>query len=120
VCEEHQAFYVQARRSGAQMIFIGYEQGTKAYRVYNPVTDSVHSTRDVIFDEAEQWDWDEVEADEANSTFRVEYMVMSTRVPTEVPDADDAPRTPMASPEGAPGSHGGSPVNQAHDADEDR
>jgi hypothetical protein len=41
---------------GRRMIFIGYEQGTKAYRVYDPMTDHVHITRDVIFDEAGQWD----------------------------------------------------------------
>jgi hypothetical protein len=102
------------------MIFVGYEQGTKAYRVYDPVTDHVHITLDVIFDEVGQWDWDKTETDEADSTFRVEYMVMSTRVPAEVPDADDGPRTSVASSEGVPGSPGGSPVNQAHDVDEDR
>jgi hypothetical protein len=37
---------------GRWMIFIGYEQCTKAYRAYDPVTDRVHITRDVIFDEA--------------------------------------------------------------------
>jgi hypothetical protein len=29
---------------GHQMIFIGYEQGTKGYRVYDPVTKKVHIT----------------------------------------------------------------------------
>jgi hypothetical protein len=105
---------------GWQMIFVGYEQGTKAYRVYDPVTDHVHITLDVVFNEVGQWDWDKTETDEADSTFRVEYIVMSTRVPAEVPDADDGPRTSVASPEGVSGSPGGSPVNQAHDADEDR
>jgi hypothetical protein len=33
------------------MIFIGYELGSKAYRVYNPLTKKVHVSRDVIFDE---------------------------------------------------------------------
>jgi hypothetical protein len=43
-----------------------------------------------------------------------------TWVLAEVADADDAPRTPVASPEGAPGSPRGSLVNQGHDADEDQ
>jgi hypothetical protein len=47
-------------------------------------------------------------------------MVMSTGVSVEVPDAVDAPTTPVASLEGAPGSPGGSPVNRVHDADEDK
>jgi hypothetical protein len=33
------------------MIFIGYEPGSKAYSVYNPLTKKVHVSRDVIFDE---------------------------------------------------------------------
>jgi Reverse transcriptase (RNA-dependent DNA polymerase) len=40
------------------MVFIGYEKGFKAYRVYNPVTKKVHVTRDVIFEEDKAWDWD--------------------------------------------------------------
>jgi hypothetical protein len=42
---------------GGRMIFVGYEKGTKAYRVYDAVTQHVHITRDVVFDEAAQWDW---------------------------------------------------------------
>jgi hypothetical protein len=38
------------------MIFIGYEQGTKGYRVYDPVDKKVHITRDVVFNESTQWD----------------------------------------------------------------
>jgi hypothetical protein len=39
------------------MIFIGYEPGSKAYRVYNPLTKKVHVTRDIVFAEQEQWNW---------------------------------------------------------------
>ena len=38
------------------MIFIGYEAGSKAYKVYNPVDGHVSVTRDVVFDEDAQWD----------------------------------------------------------------
>jgi hypothetical protein len=31
------------------MIFIGYEPGSKAFRVYDPLTRKVHVTRGVIF-----------------------------------------------------------------------
>jgi hypothetical protein len=43
---------------GQKMIFIGYEKGMKGYRVYDLVAGRVHITRDVVFDEATQWDWD--------------------------------------------------------------
>jgi hypothetical protein len=41
---------------GHKMIFIRYEQGTKAYRFYDPMLKSAHVSRDVVFDEARQWD----------------------------------------------------------------
>jgi hypothetical protein len=44
---------------GRKMIFIGYEQGTKAYRFYVLVLKSAHVSSDVVFDVAGQWDWRE-------------------------------------------------------------
>jgi transposase InsO family protein len=57
------------------MIFIGYEPGSKAYRVYNPVTRRVHISRDVVFDEGESWDWskDGSGAEDLGEEFVVEY-----------------------------------------------
>jgi hypothetical protein len=56
------------------MIFIGYEPGSKAYRVYDPTTRRVHVSRDVVFDEAACWDWDkDVTAAERSEELVVEY-----------------------------------------------
>lgn len=41
------------------MVLIGYEPGSKAFRVYNPATSRVHVSRDVVFDEAARWPWEE-------------------------------------------------------------
>jgi hypothetical protein len=38
-------------------VFIGYEEGVKAYRVVDPVTQRVHTTRNVVFDEDRVWNW---------------------------------------------------------------
>jgi len=38
-------------------VFLGYADGAKAYRVYDPVSRRVLISRDVIFDEAGGWDW---------------------------------------------------------------
>jgi hypothetical protein len=39
------------------MIFVGYEEGSKAYRVYDPTPRKVRITRDVKFEEQRKWDW---------------------------------------------------------------
>jgi hypothetical protein len=33
------------------MVFIGYDQGTKGYRLYDSVKKQVHISRDVVFDD---------------------------------------------------------------------
>jgi hypothetical protein len=38
------------------MVMIGYEAGSKAYRVYDPVTNQVHVTCDAVFEEGTAWD----------------------------------------------------------------
>jgi hypothetical protein len=38
-------------------VFLGYEPGTKGYRVYDPIKDKLMITRDVIFDEKKAWNW---------------------------------------------------------------
>ena len=58
------------------MVFIGYEKGSKAYRVYNPVTKRVYVTRDAIFEEDKAWDWDigEIHTNiQASSGFSVDH-----------------------------------------------
>jgi hypothetical protein len=78
---------------GHQMIFIVYEQGTKGYRVYDPVSKKVHITRDVVFDEGAQWDWDKEDQDTSvrDGMFTVEYMVMSSWSEPVEHVAHDAP-----------------------------
>ncbi|KAK4258396.1 hypothetical protein QN277_007851 [Acacia crassicarpa] len=46
---------------GEKCIFIGYEQRSKAYRLYNPLTKKVVISRDVEFDEANYWKWSDEE-----------------------------------------------------------
>ena len=38
------------------MVLLGYEEGTKAYRLYDPHGGKVVVSRDVVFDEKTAWD----------------------------------------------------------------
>jgi hypothetical protein len=39
------------------VVFIGYEEGRKAYRVFDPVSKKLHITRDAVFEERRAWNW---------------------------------------------------------------
>ena len=58
-----------------KMVFLGYESGTKGYRVFDPVNNQLHVSRDVVFEEKEKWDWNApdgtVQADLAQLSFSI-------------------------------------------------
>jgi hypothetical protein len=58
-------------------VFIGYTEGSKAYRILDPGTQRVRTTRDVVFDEGRGWAWD-IAVDDGSTpaydNFTVEYV----------------------------------------------
>lgn len=44
---------------GEKCIFIEYSEVSKAYKLYNPLTNKVVVSRDVVFNEEETWRWNE-------------------------------------------------------------
>jgi hypothetical protein len=40
------------------MVFIGYEQNSKAYKMFDPSSRNLVVSRDVVFEEGIQWNWD--------------------------------------------------------------
>ena len=40
-----------------EMMFVGYERGTKGYRCFNPTTHKVYLSRDVIFEKGCKWNF---------------------------------------------------------------
>jgi hypothetical protein len=58
-------------------VFIGYAEGSKAYRILDPGTQRVRTTRDVVFDEGRGWIWDKAMDGGSTPTsdnFTVEYV----------------------------------------------
>jgi hypothetical protein len=58
-------------------VFIGYAEGSKAYRILDPGTQRVRTTRDVVFDEERGWTWDKAVGDGSTLTydnFTIEYV----------------------------------------------
>ncbi|KAL8136100.1 hypothetical protein AgCh_010629 [Apium graveolens] len=47
------------------VVYLGKEAGTKAYRVFDPVGDKVHVSRDIVFEEYKKWPWDGEENNDA-------------------------------------------------------
>lgn len=79
-----------------RMIFVGYESGSKAYRVYDPSTRRVHISRDVVFDEAAAWAWSMANPSEP-SDFTVEEqdhaepsVIITTTTTTEASSASSS------------------------------
>ena len=55
------------------VINLGKEPETKAYRVYDPETGSLHVSRDVVFEEEKGWNWEKMQTmeGEQQDTFTV-------------------------------------------------
>jgi hypothetical protein len=89
------------------VVFIGYEDGGKAYRLLDPVTRRVSIVCDVIFDEDRSWSWtstmDSNTTDSGSSEFQVKYNYTApfhapTPSPTPSPvPAAASPATPAPS-----------------------
>lgn len=59
---------------GQKVVFVGYEEGAKAYRFYDPATERVRVARDVVFDENAHWDWGSAAPDDSGPfTIEEEY-----------------------------------------------
>jgi transposase InsO family protein len=96
---------------GLKTVFISYKPGSKAYRLYDPISGRVQVSRDVVFDENTFWRWDNPDTEEQGAEpFTVEYLI------TE-PDEGGAPgygapsTTPSrtASPAVPPGTSASTP-----------
>jgi hypothetical protein len=90
-------------------VFIGYVEGSKAYRILDPGTHRVRTTCNVVFDEGWGWAWDKAVDDGSTLTydnFTIEYVhfkgaggvgsSLPSSMPTPVPEPPptSAPHSP--------------------------
>ena len=78
-------------------VFLGYEPGTKGYRVFYPVNEKLMLSRDVVFDEKKLWNWGEKASNSSGgaatpNTFSVQYPDTDT-VHCPTTGSDSAPGT---------------------------
>ncbi len=88
-------------------VFIGYAEGSKAYRILDPGTQRVRTMCDIVFDEGRGWIWDKAVDGGSTPTsdnFTVEYvhfegaggvgssLPLSMSTPVPEPPATSAPR----------------------------
>jgi hypothetical protein len=63
------------------VILVGYESVSKVYHAYDPIMKRVHVTRDVVFDEQDQWDRgtgsNDGESGGRDDVFTMEYTTIS-------------------------------------------
>ena len=45
-----------------QMVYFGIEEGSKAHRMYNPKTNKIVVSRDVVFEESLKWSWESADS----------------------------------------------------------
>ncbi|WVZ98286.1 LOW QUALITY PROTEIN: hypothetical protein U9M48_043748 [Paspalum notatum var. saurae] len=83
------------------MIFVGYEPGSKAYRVYDPASRRVHISRDVIFDEEARWEWGADAMASGDDEFTIQFTTVAhpgSPTPAPSPHTTLSPTITFATP----------------------
>nr|GEW19526.1 zinc finger, CCHC-type [Tanacetum cinerariifolium] len=103
-----------------RMVYLGNEQGSKAYRLFDPTTQKICVSRDVKFKENETWDWKEYMSEHINyepewTNFKIGNLkvtnehhdqgIQTIKEDNEFPNNDDD----YASPTRDPPSHSQTP-----------
>jgi hypothetical protein len=90
------------------MVFLGYEEGSKAYRLYDLAGGKVVVSWDVVFDEATAWSQEAPATGEArgvSSIFTIERLVLH--------GGGDARVEPMVGEPGSPAAEEAEPASPA-------
>ncbi|GJU79786.1 zinc finger, CCHC-type containing protein, partial [Tanacetum coccineum] len=75
-----------------KMVYLGNEQGSKAYRLFDPTTQRVCVSRDVKFKENETWDWKDYIGEHTNDEPEwTNFNIGDPEVTNEHPDQETQP-----------------------------
>jgi hypothetical protein len=61
------------------MVLLGYEEGSKAYKLFDPCAGRVVVSRDVIFDKMAAWDWEDLGSGKLRAAAAATHSPLSTR-----------------------------------------
>ena len=67
-------------------VFLGVSEPSKSYKLFNPATNQVITSRDVIFDEENVWNWSEKTQQNSEKTQQQHQIILDE---SEVPSADN-------------------------------
>ena len=99
------------------VVHLGRETGTKAYCLYDPDTGVIHVSRDIVFDEANGWKWQEIEVKDiqSQSSFVVAgFAERSSQSETIQGDEEHTEHSVLSTPQSqASGSRLSTPQSQA-------
>nr|GEY93855.1 zinc finger, CCHC-type [Tanacetum cinerariifolium] len=75
-----------------RMVYLGNEQGSKAYRLFDPTTQKICVSRDVKFKENETWDWKEYISEHINDEPEwIDFKIENLKVTSEHHDQGTQP-----------------------------
>src|SRR6266487_189799 len=69
-------------------IFIGYDENSKGYKLYNPDTGKTIISRNVVFNEEGEWDW---RSSNEDCNFFPEFEEEASREVQQVPNSPTSP-----------------------------
>ena len=84
-------------------VFVGVSETSKAYKLFNPLTKKIVTSRDVIFDEDNTWDWNEQQPNSiiVDNEDVKELQLLVNIVLTSPNEAQIAPETEISTPTNA-------------------
>lgn len=83
---------IKTSPNSVRTIFVGYDNGSRIYRLFDPVTRKISTSRDVIFFETECEDWSGLTTQEQDSEFRLSTVKLQEEPNFEPVQLEEEPK----------------------------